>query len=130
MGCSWSSRKFDYRAPNDCLLIRAFVGGPGNEQFVELDDTGIVGLVRSELADITGITAEPIVERVFRWKHANPQYDVGHSDLISRIEQSAAKISGLFIADSMYRGTGIPDCVHSGMKTAYKAQQQFVLKNS
>jgi protoporphyrinogen/coproporphyrinogen III oxidase len=54
--CTWSSFKFDHRAPDDHLLLRCFVGGPGKEEMVDLDDEELVQSGRKELASILGLT--------------------------------------------------------------------------
>lgn len=116
-GCTWSSSKLRYRAPSDGVLIRAFVGGPGQEDVISLDDDHLVQVVRHEIGDIMGITAEPIVRRIHRWPQGRPQYDVGHLDRVAKIEAIAHTIPGLFLTGSAYRGSGIPDCVKEALNT-------------
>ena len=116
-GCTWSSSKLRHRAPDDSVLIRVFVGGPGQEDIISLDDCDLVQVVRREISDIMGITAEPIVQRVYRWQRGRPQYDVGHLDRVAKIETLADTIPGLFLTGSAYRGSGIPDCVKGALDT-------------
>ena len=116
-GCTWSSSKLQYRAPDDGVLIRVFVGGPGQEDIVALDDSDLAQLVRRDIGDIMGITAEPIVQRIHRWRRGRPQYDVGHLDRVAKIETLADTIPGLFFTGSAYRGSGIPDCVKDALNT-------------
>jgi oxygen-dependent protoporphyrinogen oxidase len=117
LACTWSSTKFDHRAPGEDALVRVFVGGDRNEQLLDLPDDELVALVRAELADIMGVTAEPVVSRIFRWTKGNVQYDVGHLDRVSEIETMAAAIPGLYFTGSSFRGIGIPDCVKSAVAT-------------
>jgi oxygen-dependent protoporphyrinogen oxidase len=117
LACTWSSTKFDDRAPNDDVLLRAFVGGDGKEHLVKLPDDELTRLVQSEVADIMGVTAAPVVCKVFRWINGNPQYDVGHLDRVAEIEQKAGAIPGLYLTGSAFRGIGIPDCVKSAQST-------------
>jgi oxygen-dependent protoporphyrinogen oxidase len=107
---TWTSTKFAKRAPDDHVLLRAFFGGSRSPQSMDLDDDALVATVRKELREMLGIDATPIFHRIYRWIDANPQYDVGHNDLVDEIE--AALPSGLFVCGSPYRGVGIPDCVH------------------
>lgn len=117
LACTWSSTKFDYRAPDDKILLRVFVGGDGREHLVDWPDDELVAVARAELADIMGLTAEPVTRAVFRWPRGNPQYDVGHLDRVTEMETLAAKIPGLYLVGSAYRGIGIPDCVKSALTT-------------
>jgi oxygen-dependent protoporphyrinogen oxidase len=116
LACTWTSTKFDHRAPDDTVLLRAFVGGPRGETLVAQDDATIIRTVRAEFRRILGIEAHPTVARVFRWREANPQYDVGHLEHVSALE--ALCPPGLFLTGSAYRGVGIPDCIRQGTETA------------
>ncbi len=109
--CTWSSTKFDYRAPEAHQLVRCFVGGPGREEMVDLDDGTLVQVVREELGDIMGLRAEPDLVRIFRWHKVNPQYDLGHLDRVNQMRVQTQAHGGLFLAGSSYDGVGVPDCV-------------------
>jgi oxygen-dependent protoporphyrinogen oxidase len=66
------------------------------------------------------IEAPPILARVFRWRKANPQYDVGHLERVSALEGLCPP--GLFLTGSAYRGVGIPDCVRQAGETAVQVR--------
>ncbi len=116
---TWTSTKFDHRAPAGYELIRVFFGGSRTPQTMELADSALLPLVREELQSILGIRAEPVFHRVYRWAQAQPQYDLGHLDRVAAIE--AALPPDLLVAGSPYRGVGIPDCVYQGQQAADKA---------
>ena len=106
--------KFPYRAPEDRALLRCFLGGSRDEQVLQLSDDEIVGMVREELRQILGLAAEPLFTRVYRWKAAMAQYNVGHLERLERIERLRKQLPGLALAGNGYRGIGVPDCVRSG----------------
>jgi oxygen-dependent protoporphyrinogen oxidase len=116
--CSWTSTKFDHRAPQDSVLLRVFIGGALSEHLAEQDDDALIALARNELRIIMGISAEPILAKAYRWPRANPQYDLDHDMRISQIEQSIAGYPGLHLAGAAYHGAGIPDCIQSGITAA------------
>ena len=116
---TWTSTKFDHRAPAGHVLLRIFFGGSRSPHMPDQDDETILTLARTELADLMGIKAEPLFHRLYRWHDATPQYDVGHLELVSGIE--AALPAGLFVTGSPYRGIGMPDCVRQAQETAEKA---------
>lgn len=120
-GCTWTSSKFHHRAPKDRLLLRCFVGGPGQEALAELPDDELITMVRTELREIMGLQAEPLLQRIFRWDKANPQYDVGHLDRVHAIHTMARQTPGIFLAGSAYEGVGVPDCVRQGQEAARRA---------
>jgi oxygen-dependent protoporphyrinogen oxidase len=115
------SRKWDHRAPEDYVLIRAFVGGSKNPAVLGLDDAALLQLVRDELRIIFNITAPPAWSGIYRWPLANPQYDVGHLERVAELETQC--LPGLYLCGSAYRGVGIPDCVRQGQETAAKVLQ-------
>jgi oxygen-dependent protoporphyrinogen oxidase len=113
---TWSSTKFNYRAPAGHVLIRVFFGGSRNPEIVERSDDDLVAIARRELDTLLGINATPLFHRLFRWRNATPQYDVGHLQRVDAIE--AALPAGIYVTGSPYRGIGIPDCVHQAQQTA------------
>jgi oxygen-dependent protoporphyrinogen oxidase len=119
LAATWSSRKFPERAPAGGLLVRAFVGGAFDVAAVDLPEDALVALVRAELAALAGITAEPVLARVFRFPAGYPQADVGHRERVAAAE--AALPPGLFLAGSAFHGVGLPDCVRSGREAAARA---------
>ncbi len=118
-----TSDKFAHRAPDDCTLVRVFVGGSRNPDVPHLDDQALLGLVRAELGATLGIRAEPLWSRIYRWARSNPQYDVGHLDRMDMLE--ALCPDGLYLSGSAYRGVGIPDCVRQGKETAARVVAQL-----
>ncbi|HEY8240254.1 MAG TPA: protoporphyrinogen oxidase, partial [Kiritimatiellia bacterium] len=120
IACTWASTKFKHRAPPDCLLLRAFIGGYRDEELAERPDDELLRMVAEELEEMFGIKAAPVLHRVYRWTKGNPQYDVGHLDRVAEMEKLAAELPGLYLAGSAYRGIGMPDCIHQAGDTVDK----------
>ena len=118
---TWASSKFPYRAPEGLMLLRALVGRVGRESAVDLPDELILRLVREELWEMLGLTAEPVLSRIYRWHQALPQYVLGHLDRLAEIDRELADLPGLFLLGAAYRGVGIPDCIQSGNQEAKRA---------
>jgi oxygen-dependent protoporphyrinogen oxidase len=116
--CTWSSTKFEGRAPEGYQSLRCFVGGPGREEMVDLDDDALLRVVREELADIMGLEAEPALASINRWHKLNPQYDLGHLDRVVTMRTRTESHGGLFLAGSSYDGVGVPDCVRQAEEAA------------
>jgi oxygen-dependent protoporphyrinogen oxidase len=110
--------KFPHRAPEGRALLRCFLGGSRDEQVLQLPDEEILSVVKEELRQILGLTAEPLFTRLYRWKGAMAQYTVGHLERIERIERLRKQLPGLGLAGNAYRGIGVPDCVRSGEEAA------------
>ncbi len=120
LACTWTSTKFNHRAPDDSVLLRAFVGGDAHGNLINLPDDELISLMKDEVSQTMGVTAEPIVCKIFRWANGNPQYDVGHLDRVSQIETLSEGIQGLYLTGSAFRGIGIPDCVQNAQTTVDK----------
>jgi len=115
---SFSSLKFEDRAPAGSILVRAFVGGVLQNEMMALPDEEIVNAVRDEFRALLGVTARPGVVAVQRWPDSMPQYEVGHLDRVGEIERAVARLPQFVLAGAAYRGVGIPDCVRSGEDAA------------
>ncbi|MDO8755263.1 MAG: protoporphyrinogen oxidase, partial [Anaerolineales bacterium] len=112
LACTWTSTKFPHRAPEGYALIRVFVGRAGQD--IPWNENDLLELAKEELKLTLGITAEPILSRVFMWDKAMPQYNLGHPELLKFIDAALENHPGLALAGNGYRGIGIPDCIHSG----------------
>jgi protoporphyrinogen/coproporphyrinogen III oxidase len=116
--CTWSSIKWSFRAPDDTLLIRCFVGGGHHEELVSMNDDELLGMVLEELREIAGIAAKPVFFKVYRWFKAMPKYTVGQLERIAAIDEKLKAHRGLYLIGCSYRGIGIGDCVRSGFDAA------------
>jgi len=117
LACTWTSSKWEGRAPDGFVLIRVYAGRFGGRDVVEDSDDELVGLARDELR-LLGVEAEPHMSRIDRWPLGMPQYVLGHPERLERIASALAEHPGLALAGAAYRGVGIPDCIHSGEEAA------------
>jgi len=116
--CTWSSVKWPWRAPEDTVLIRSFVGGGHHEELVSLGDKELASIILEELGEIAGIKAEPVFSKAYRWFRGMPKYTVGHLERIAAIDKKLQEHEGLFLIGCSYRGIGMGDCVKSGFDAA------------
>ncbi len=112
LACTWTSTKFPHRAPDGYALLRVFIGRAGQD--LPWNESDLLELAREELQLTLNITAEPVISRAFVWDKAMPQYNLGHPELLKRIDAALEKYPSLALAGNGYRGIGIPDCIHSG----------------
>lgn len=115
---TWLSSKWEGRAPEGHFLVRAFVGRAGQQEVLQHSDDELVELVRQELREVSGISGEPVVQRVYRLNEMMPQYTLGHLERVARIEAAVKRVPGLEIAGNMLHGVGIPDCIAAGEAAA------------
>jgi oxygen-dependent protoporphyrinogen oxidase len=107
LACTWSSNKFEGRAPEGHLLVRCFVRGTGPDP---------ERVAHEEMASILGAPEPPVLARAYPWADRNPVYEVGHERRIREFEETLP--AGLYLAGSGFHGTGLPDCVRDGRAVA------------
>ncbi|WP_379137235.1 protoporphyrinogen oxidase [Paenibacillus sp. sgz500958] len=117
--CTWTSTKWLHTSPDDKVLLRFYVGRAGDEQNVELPDEALEELVRKDVREVMGITAEPLFTEITRLMHSMPQYPVGHPDNIARLRAELdSKLPGVYAFGAGYDGIGMPDCIKFAKLTA------------
>ena len=119
--CTWVSSKWSGRAPAGAVLLRVFAGGAHDPGVVDLPDGEIVDTACRDLSGLLGTSGDPLVTRVYRWRDAGAQHNVGQIARVSEIEKRLAQHPGLFVAGSGFRSVGIPDCVADGRAAAAAA---------
>jgi oxygen-dependent protoporphyrinogen oxidase len=120
---TFSARKWAHYDPDHTsgpVVIRGSVGRFGEPGALRADDGELVRVVRSDLASLTGVTAEPVETLVTRWGGGLPQYGVGHLDRVRRIERAVAKVPGLAVAGATLHGVGIPACIATAEAAAIR----------
>jgi oxygen-dependent protoporphyrinogen oxidase len=107
LACTWTSNKFEGRAPEGRFLVRAFIKG---------EDPDPVRTATEELKALMGLSAAPDFSRVFTWPQRNPVYEPGHEARVKSAE--GALPPGLKLCGSGFHGAGVPDCVKDGRAVA------------
>jgi oxygen-dependent protoporphyrinogen oxidase len=123
LAASWLSSKWPHRAPEDRVLMRAFVGGARDPDALGRSDAELVAVALSALRPLLGISGDPLLARVYRFERASAQHEVGHLARVEAIERVLTHQPGLFMTGSGLRGVGIPDCVADARATARKASE-------
>jgi oxygen-dependent protoporphyrinogen oxidase len=118
LACTVTSNKFEGRAPPDAALFRLFLGGAGRGDFTRRSDDELLHIVRTEMREVLGVSAAPVLVRINRYDRVMAQYNVGHLDRLARIDQRLVRMPGVALAGNAFRGVGIPDCITSGRRAA------------
>ena len=126
IGCTFSSVKFEQRAPAGSALLRAYVGGAGSrgEAYFSRSESEIVESVLRELHELLGVKGDPRLTLVHKHPNSMAQYHLGHLDLVAEIQAQARKLPGFALAGNAYHGIGIPDCINSGEQAASQLLEQ------
>ena len=118
MACTFSSVKFSGRAPENSVLLRAFVGGALQPEMFDLSDTEMISGVLNDLHNLLGLKGEPLFAEIARWHRSMPQYAVGHLEKIRKIKKLLNEILTLQLATTAIEGVGLPDAVRHGNQAA------------
>lgn len=111
-GVTISSAKWEGRAPDDEVLIRAFVPdrvGP----LARAGDQELLTAVRAHVELALGATSAPTDSWISRWRSDMPKYTVGHLDRVKTVE-TALEATPWRVAGSALHGVGVPDCIADG----------------
>lgn len=119
--CTWVSSKWKGRAPADAALLRVFIGGAHDPGAADLPDAELIEIAATDIANVLAISGAPSLTRVYRWRAAGAQHNVGQLARVARIEARLAEHPGLFVAGSGFRSVGIPDCIADGRAAASAA---------
>ena len=119
--CTWVSSKFEGRAPAGKVLLRAYMGGAHDPVAVDRSDDELVGTAVRELSRILSIAGPPELARVYRWRHAGAQHDVGQAARIETLQGRLSHHRVLFVTGSGFKAVGVPDCIADGRRAAIAA---------
>ena len=113
--CTISSQKWPGRAPDDTVLVRAFLP---DEPVAGRTETELAALARSALAATLGIGTEPEFVRVSSYPATMPRYTVGHLARVAQAEAALERWPAVVLAGCPYHGVGLPDCIAGGRAAA------------
>ncbi len=117
--CSFASNKWPHWSDPGQAVVRLSVGRYRDRGALDLDDGALTDRVLGELEEALGASLSVSAARVSRWPDAFPQYLLGHSDGIGRVEAAlSGRLPGVALAGASYRGSGIPACIASGRRAA------------
>ena len=124
--CTILNQKWPQTTPDDKIVLRVFIGKPGNDVVEHLDDKELSELAVKEIQRIMSFSTQPEWVRINRLIHCMPQYNVGHRAGITSVREHVAKhYPNLHLIGTPFDGIGIPD----GVKQAKELVQSIVDSN-
>jgi oxygen-dependent protoporphyrinogen oxidase len=109
---SWVNSKWPHLDRPGQIVLRVSAGRAGDHRALGLDDGALIDSLHAELALAMGISSPPADGRVHRWVDAFPQFGVGHSGRVARLEAAlGAEAPGVVVAGAALRGVGLPTCI-------------------
>jgi len=124
LGVLFSSTLFPGRAPENHVLLTAFIGGRQDPEILNLNDRDLTAAVLFDIAPLLEINSNPVFHHVTRWPEAIPQYEPGHDRFIAACERAESQCPGLHLAGNYRGGISMPDCLLQGIALAARLSQK------
>ena len=115
---TYLDRKWPHLERGDDALLRASLGRVDDTRSRDWSDEDVITRAWEDLGALMGVRGQPMEARVTRYADAFPQYRVHHLLRTAGVESALARLGGLAVAGSAYRGVGIPACIASGRAAA------------
>ena len=124
--CTILNQKWPQTTPDDKIVLRVFIGKPGNDVVEHLNDEELSELAVKEIQRIMSFSTQPEWVRINRFIHCMPQYNVGHRAGIKAVREHVAEhYPNLHLIGTPFDGIGIPD----GVKQAKELVHTIVDSN-
>ena len=124
--CTILNQKWPQTTPDDKVVLRVFIGKPGNDVVEQYSDDELSELAVEEIQNIMRFSVKPEWVRINRLIHCMPQYNVGHRAGIKAVREHVAEnYPNLHLIGTPFDGIGIPD----GVKQAKELVQAIVDDN-
>ena len=121
--CTILNQKWPQTTPDDKVVLRVFIGKPGNDVVERLSEEELSELAVKEIQHIMGFSVKPEWVRINRLIHCMPQYNVGHRAGIKAVREHVAEhYPNLHLIGTPFDGIGIPD----GVKQAKEQVEKLV----
>lgn len=110
LGALFTSSFFVQRAPEGGAVISVFMGGTRRPEIYEMSDQEIHSLLETQAKEMLEIPDfKPDLLKIFRYKHAIPQYGLESKHRFETIKNLQEKYPGLYLAGNIRDGIGMAD---------------------
>ncbi len=120
LGSLFVSSIFSGRAKEDCVTLTNYIGGMRHPELASLPEAEMRKIVLDDISKLLGIKGEPLFEKMFFWKHAIPQYNVGYGDFLEAMEILEDKFQNIALVGAYRGGVGVSACMESALQAATK----------
>jgi len=113
LGCLFPSSLFPDRAPSGHVALSAFVGGSMHPDRAAEDTDRLLSRTVKDIGPLLGISGDPTLCRVERWRPAIPQYEVGHGRFVESALRFEEENPGVFVSGNLLYGISVADCIRN-----------------
>lgn len=125
LGVLFSSTVFPGRAPEECVLLTALLGGTRHPDSATASPQDREATVLRDLQALLDVTNKPFFSRQWHWPRAIPQYNLGYKavyDLLNDLEDGHR---GLYFGGNYRHGISVGDAMASGNTAALRLIEDF-----
>lgn len=110
LGILFPSSIFDGRAPEGGVLMSVFAGGMRAPDLISRSDEELKEIALSLVKrSLNAPRQEPDLIRIFRYRHAIPQYEASTEERLKCINEIESTYQGLILAGNIRNGIGMAD---------------------
>lgn len=126
LGILFPSSCFAHRAPDEGLLMSFFIGGMRHPDFLLRSDSEIEDIITISMQEMLGLPSEmtPDLIRIFRHKHAIPQYELSSEERFEKVAELQRKFKGLHLGGNLRDGIGMAHRMIQGKTLAHDVTGQ------
>lgn len=124
LGFLFSSTVFTARAPQDHVLLTAYVGGARQPALAQLDREALLDLVAKEARDLLGARGAPRFSRLRYWRQGLPQPGLGHNGIVTGLRSLEDHWPGLFVTGNYLAGISTGACIDEATATAARVARR------
>lgn len=125
LGALFTSSMFPSQAPKGKKFLRVLSGGDKHHELMKKSDEELLEISIRDVTDILGIVKKPEMIQTFRYEHAIPQYHVGHSLKVKKIEDACERLGNIYIGGNVLYGIGLNDCTKTSKIIAEKIRDSI-----
>ena len=118
LAATFMEQKFLHKIPAKTHLLRAFFGGPEAPAIAAMSDEAITTQALHNLEKILGPLPAPAFSIIRRWPSSLPQYAVGHTERMAKLDHFLDNFPTLHLLGNAYHGVGLPDLIREARTTA------------
>jgi len=128
LGMLFSSTLFAQRAPPEHIALTAFVGGARQPQLALLKPDELQDLVHSEVRQLLGGRAAPLIARTHCWRYGLPQPGLDHAQRLGKIATGEREHAGLFLTGNYFSGVSTAACIEQAAGTARRVEHYLATR--
>jgi len=111
LGILFSSSLFPHRAPDGHVALTIMLGGALSPQTALPSAEEAWAVARADVETLLGVSASPTYLRAIHYPAAIPQYYVGYSHILLKMNTFEQTYPGLILDGNYRHGISVPDCL-------------------